>query len=336
MTQANQSTIRPLLSFAIPTYNRAKCLDRLLGALLLQLNGESRVEVIVSDNASTDNTPAVIEDYKQRGHEIRYLRNETNRGPDFNILLCFEQARGKYVWIFGDDDLIAPGTLKRVLDALSLQLYDLVCIRAYAIEGEYVQHKHFAPAPDLDLARAEDLARHFNVFFTFISGMIVNKERISSAPHRPFDSLLNTNLGQLGPFYTALNHHRRSLLIRDPLIAATGNSHVGYALYRVFGPTLTRITGEWIEKKSVQRAIINGTIQTFFPSFLLLTRKSETSSVSEDPHQVLRPCFGKYFRYWIFDYPICKLPLSMAKVWMLVVRVINKVDSLLGYPLVAS
>jgi len=35
---------------------------------------------------------------------------------------------------FGDDDLIAPGTLKRVLDALSLQLYDR-CIRAYAIEG---------------------------------------------------------------------------------------------------------------------------------------------------------------------------------------------------------
>lgn len=336
MTQANQSTIRPLLSFAIPTYNRAKCLDRLLGALLLQLNGESRVEVIVSDNASTDNTPAVIEDYKQRGHEIRYLRNETNRGPDFNILLCFEQARGKYVWIFGDDDLIAPGTLKRVLDALSLQLYDLVCIRAYAIEGEYVQHKHFAPAPDLDLARAEDLARHFNVFFTFISGMIVNKERISSAPHRPFDSLLNTNLGQLGPFYTALNHHRRSLFIRDPLIAGTGNKNVGYALFRIFGTNLARITCEWIDRISVQRAIINGTIQTFFPLYILLIRQSKFSSISENPHQVLRACFGKNFRYWVFDYPIYALPLPLARIWLLIVRTINKIDKLLGNPLVRS
>jgi glycosyltransferase involved in cell wall biosynthesis len=329
MTQMNPSSERPLLSFAVPTYNRAKCLDQLLGVLLKQLHGESRVEVIVSDNASTDNTSAVIEAYRQQGLDIRYLRNETNLGPDFNILQCYEQAAGKYVWIFGDDDLIAPGTLKRVLDALSSQLYDLVCIRAYPFEEGSVQHKKFNPAPDLKLATAADLARHVHVFFTFISGVIVNKERITSMPHQPFESLLGTNLVQLGPYYTALNHHRRSLLICDPLIVAS-KSPVGYALYRVFGPTLARITGEWIEKESVQRAIINGTIQRFFPFFLLLTRQSETSPLSEDPHKVLRPSFGKNLRYWAFDYPICTLPLRFAKFWLLAVRMINRVDRQLG------
>ena len=334
MTQAtSQPSERPLLSFAIPTYNRAKCLDRLLGVLLNQLQSESRVELIVSDNASMDNTSAVVEDYKQRGLSIRYLRNESNRGADFNILQCYEQAAGKYVWVFGDDDVIAPGTLKRVLDALASQLYDLVCIRAYSFEGEYVLHKNFTTAPDLDIARVEDLARHLHVFFTFISGIIVNKELISSVTHRPFDSLLETNLIQLGPYYTVLNHHRRSLLIRDPLIAAMGNNHVEYALYRSFGPTLTQITGEWVENKFVQRVIINATIQTFFPSYLLLTRLSETSDVTENPHQVLRPCFGNNFRYWIFDYPIYALPLPLARVWLLVVRVLSKIDKLIGSPL---
>ena len=333
MTEMSQSSGQPLLSFAIPTYNRAKHLDRLLGVLLKQLHGESRVEVIVSDNASTDNTPAVVEDFRQQGLPIRYNRNEANLGPDANIIQCHERAAGQYVWIFGDDDLIAPGTMKRVLDALSLQLYDLVCIRAYAIEGEYVQHKHFIPAPDLDLARAEDLARHVHVFFTFISGIIVNKERISSVPHRPFDSLLNTNLGQLGPCYTALNHHRRSLLIRDPLIAGTGNNNVGYALFHIFGTNLARITCEWIDRISVQRAIINGTIQTFFPLYILLIRQSKFSSASENPHQVLRSCCGKNFRYWVFDYPIYALPLSLARIWLLIVRAINKIDRLLGSPL---
>jgi glycosyltransferase involved in cell wall biosynthesis len=321
---------KPLLTIAIPTYNRAKCLDRLLGVLLEQFQDERRAELIVSDNASTDNTQAVVADYRQRGLDIRYLCNKDNLGPDFNILHCFEEAAGKYVWIFSDDDIIAPGTLKRVLDALSSQLYDLVCIRAYFFNGDYLQHRSFAQIPDIELARAEDLARHVHVFFTFISGIIVNKERISSVPHRPFDSLFDTNLSQLGPFYTALNHQRRSLLIRDPLIAATGNSHVEYALYRVFGPTFARITGEWIEKKSVQRAIINGTIQTFFPPFLLLTRLSETSSVPEDPHQVLRACFGYNFRYWVFDYPIYALPLPLARIWMLVVRALNKFDRMIG------
>jgi glycosyltransferase involved in cell wall biosynthesis len=163
-----------LLTIAIPTYNRAKCLDRLLGVLLKQLYGESRVEVIVSDNASTDNTPAVVEAYRLQGLEIHYLRNEDNRGPDFNILQCYEQAAGNYVWIFSDDDLIAPGTLKRVLAALTTLLYDIVCIRAYFFEGDYIRHRDLAPVPDIELARAEDLARRVHVIFTFISGVIVN------------------------------------------------------------------------------------------------------------------------------------------------------------------
>lgn len=324
---------KPLLTIAIPTYNRAKCLDRLLGVLLKQLYGESRVEVIVSDNASTDNTPAVVEAYRLQGLEIHYLRNEDNRGPDFNILQCYEKAAGNYVWIFSDDDLIAPGTLKRVLAALTTLLYDIVCIRAYFFEGDYIRHRDLAPVPDIELARAEDLARRVHVIFTFISGVIVNKERISSVPHRPFDSLLGTNLVQLGPFYTALNHHRRSLLIRDPLIAATGNTSVGYALYRVFGPTLARITNEWIEKKSVQRAIINGTILRFFPVWILKDRISRVSSSVEDAHQVLCPCFTNNFRYWVFLYPIYALPFPLTRVWLLMVRVLNKVDKALGSPL---
>jgi glycosyltransferase involved in cell wall biosynthesis len=65
MTQTSKLLARPLLTFAVPTYNRAKYLDQLLGVLLKQLHGESRVEVIVLDNASTDNMPAVVEDYRQ-------------------------------------------------------------------------------------------------------------------------------------------------------------------------------------------------------------------------------------------------------------------------------
>jgi abequosyltransferase len=336
MRQTWLSSEQPLLSFAVPTYNRAKHLDQLLGVLLKQIDGENRVELIVSDNGSSDNTLAVVESYMQRGLDIRYIRNQDNLGADFNILQCYEQAAGRYVWVFGDDDVIAPGTLRRVLSVLSLQLYDMVCLQAQSFDGNYVGHKAFAPTPDLDIVRSEDLARHVHVFFTFISGVIINKERVSTLPHRPFDSLLGTNLVQLGPFYTILNHHRRSLLIRDPLVAATGNSHVGYGLYRTFGPTFTRITREWIEMEPVQRAIINGTIQTFFPPFLLLSRLSETSSVHEDPHQVLRSCFGSNFRYWVFDYPIYKLPVPLARIWQLGTRAVNKVDKLLGGPIRSS
>jgi glycosyltransferase involved in cell wall biosynthesis len=321
---------KPLLTIAIPTCGRAHYLDRLLDVLLEQMRGETRVELLVSDNASADKTRELITTYKERGLAIRYIRNEYNLGADRNILQCYELASGKYVWIFSDDDLIAPDTLKRVLDALSTQLYDLVCIRVYFFQGDYLRHRKFTLTPDLDLTRAEDLARHVHVLFTFISGIIVDKERISSMPHRPFDSLLDTNLAQLGPFYTALNHHRRSLLISDPLIAGTSNKNVAYALYSIFGTNLAKITDEWIENRSVRSAIINGMLQKFFPAWILMTRKSQASSIPEDPNEILRTCYGNYFRYWIFDYPIYALPLPLAKIWLLGVRVINKLDTVLG------
>jgi glycosyltransferase involved in cell wall biosynthesis len=319
----------PLLTFAIPTYNRAHILERLLSVLAEELQGEARVELLISDNASPDKTSAIIAAQRDQGLPIRYIRNETNIGTDRNILQCFEQAAGKYVWIFSDDDLPAPGAIRRILETLSSQEYDLVGIRSYSFVGDYHQHMRFTPKCDLVFARADHLARFIHVFFTFISGIIVNKDRVSSVDHPPFDSLFDTNLAQLGPYYAALNHHRKSLFIRDPLVAATGNATaVGYSMYGVFGRNLTKITDEWIQQKAVRQAIYNGAIRSFFPSWILSGRKSHDPQSVEDPHNALQPCFGYNFRYWAFDYPIYALPLALAEVWMFGVRAINKLDSI--------
>jgi abequosyltransferase len=321
----------PLLTIAIPTFSRTHLLEGLLEVLLEQLEGESRVELLISDNASTDSTGATVAAYQARGLSIRYIRNETNIGPDRNILQCFLLASGDYVWVFSDDDLILPGTIKRVLDVLSLGVYDIVNITAclYQEDGGHLEERT-GPLGDVDFSGAKDFAGAVHVFFTFISGVILHKKRISSLPHRPFESILDTNLTQLGPVYSALNCHRRSLLIRDPLIAARSNSNVGYALYRVFGTTFEKITREWIDDESVRQAIFNGTIRRFLPFWIIPSRELRASSVPEDPHQILRICYGSNMRYWVFIYPIYALPLSLARFWLLGVRVINKIDSILG------
>jgi glycosyltransferase involved in cell wall biosynthesis len=318
---------KPLLSFAVPTWNRADLLDGLLSELLHQLHDEPRVELLISDNASTDGTAALVATYQQRGLNIRYIRNEVNTGADGNILQCYEQASGSYVWIFSDDDLIGPGAIERVLTVLSAKAYDLVCVRHYSFSGEYREHRQFAHLADHEFTSARDLARKVHVFFTFISGIIVNKERVESVPHSPFTGLIGTNLVQLGPYFTALSHHRKSLLIRDPIIAARGNDSVNYALYHVFGCMLSRITREWIASRSVQRAIVGGTIRRFLPSWIIKSRRSRASTISENPHQVLYPVFGSDYRYWAFDYPIYALPLPLAHLWLLGIRLINSLGS---------
>ena len=151
---------RPLLTIAIPTWNRAPLLAGLLEVLLGELRHESRVELLVSDNASTDGTAELLANYQRRGLEMRILRNRSNIGADGNILQCFEEARGKYVWIFSDDDLIQPGSMERVVRVLSGNEYDLVCIRYYSFTGEYEDHRKYRSASDQEYSVAEGLAGH--------------------------------------------------------------------------------------------------------------------------------------------------------------------------------
>jgi abequosyltransferase len=93
-----------LISFCIPTYNRAQYLRETLACILPQLGPD--VEVVISDNASTDGTPEVVDKFQRRFSEIRYFSNGANLGFDRNLLNCLEHASGEYVWFFGSDDLL--------------------------------------------------------------------------------------------------------------------------------------------------------------------------------------------------------------------------------------
>jgi glycosyltransferase involved in cell wall biosynthesis len=99
---ASQSAASPLVSIGLPTYNRAVLLARAIDSLLAQT--WSQLEIVISDNASTDSTQAVCEAYARRDPRIRYLRNDVNLGPQRNFLATLEQARGEYFMWLSDDD----------------------------------------------------------------------------------------------------------------------------------------------------------------------------------------------------------------------------------------
>lgn len=126
-----------LLTIAIPTYNRVEFLNRSLNSILKQF--EDEVEILVSDNASTDETFAymskAIEDYPH----INYVRNENNIGPDNNFLQCYNLAAGKFVLLLGDDDVLMDGALKEILSFLKTDGNDclLVFLNHAIFKNEY-------------------------------------------------------------------------------------------------------------------------------------------------------------------------------------------------------
>src|SRR6266446_8826045 len=112
-------SIRPLLSICIPTYNRAALLKSALAALTPQVVAlGSKVELLVSDNCSPDGTKEVVE-CAQRSCPIRYRRNEENFGGLYNFVnTASEFARGDFSWILGDDDLIRPGAVAKIVSII--------------------------------------------------------------------------------------------------------------------------------------------------------------------------------------------------------------------------
>jgi glycosyltransferase involved in cell wall biosynthesis len=105
----------PKVSVFIPTYNRADMLRESIGSVLKQTYGD--FELIISDNASDDGTESVVRSFNDP--RIRYFKNDQNIGSRGNWNRCFVLARGEYVTILPDDDLMLPENLERKVQVLS-------------------------------------------------------------------------------------------------------------------------------------------------------------------------------------------------------------------------
>jgi glycosyltransferase involved in cell wall biosynthesis len=112
---------QPRLTIAIPTYNRAKQLDRQLNwAVNAIADRWDEIELLVSDNASPDETPQVCQKWQaQTNGRMRIFRQSKNIGITRNCLFCIQEARGDFVWTVSDDDVVLEGTLGWVLSKIS-------------------------------------------------------------------------------------------------------------------------------------------------------------------------------------------------------------------------
>lgn len=116
------------LSICIATFNRGAFIGETLDSILKQL--EPTVEIVVVDGASPDNTPQVMAQYLSSHPNIRYYREQENSGVDCDYDKAVGYATGKYCWLMTDDDLLRPGAIRRVLNAIEHSNRDLIVVNA--------------------------------------------------------------------------------------------------------------------------------------------------------------------------------------------------------------
>ena len=110
--------LKPKISICIPTYNRVNSLINCLKSIAIASKQHfGRFEVCISDNGSDKRTHNMIKKSSQ-GLDVKYQQNEKNIGIPQNFVKVVSMAKGEFVWLLGDDDLLLPDTFDRLFPLL--------------------------------------------------------------------------------------------------------------------------------------------------------------------------------------------------------------------------
>ncbi len=110
------NTLKPTVSIGMPVYNGEKYLKDALDSLLGQTFTD--FELIVSDNASTDNTETICQNYAKRDHRIKYIRQPKNGGAWNNFQFVLHAASGEYFMWAACDDIWHPSWVSNLYEKL--------------------------------------------------------------------------------------------------------------------------------------------------------------------------------------------------------------------------
>jgi glycosyltransferase involved in cell wall biosynthesis len=111
-----KNTAPVLVSIGLPTYNRAGMLRRSIVSALAQDHGN--IELLISDNASTDETEAICREFAAADTRVRYVRHPKNLGPTPNFLYALNESCGEYFMWLCDDDWLDSNYVSECLKEL--------------------------------------------------------------------------------------------------------------------------------------------------------------------------------------------------------------------------
>ncbi len=249
-----------VLTLCVPTYNRAQCLkEQFKRFMTIKPEDRSRMEIIISDNCSSDNTSLVVEEYKNKLDFI-YLRNAENLGADGNFMQCFQKATGKYVWLLGDDDYLQTAHIHELLDTLEKEDYGLVHLSLNCKDKTA-----FRIYDDQN-----DFLNKINVRITFMSANIDRTEYVKNIS---LEKYVNTHLIQVPAHLQATLRGENNLVVNLPYYdsGTETQNNGGYNVFEVFVKNLSRIYDEYEDNGiSVNSLLLlkNKISDFIFPYFL--------------------------------------------------------------------
>jgi len=237
-----------LLSIGVPTYNRAKLLEETINSIVAAMRSASvkdvEVELIISDNASTDDTPHMMAKLKQQYPFIKCLRNEINV-VDENFFLLARAATGRYVWIFADDDLMELNAVDIVLGEIR-KGYSTLILNYSMWDSSFhnlIKPVRYEYSQDLFIQDKNKVLDQFGTGLQFISSIVIEKNILSKEKEYDYRRLHQYGNSFLYAVYSGISVTCNVKYIATTLLKYRGgNSEVGevnkWYKYFIYGNNL--------------------------------------------------------------------------------------------------
>jgi len=231
----------PKVSIGLPVYNGENFIRAALDSILAQTFTD--YELIISDNASTDNTEAICREYISKDPRIKYYKNETNLGGSPNYNRTFELSNGEYFKWAAHDDVIAPDFLRKCVDILDSNSDIVLCHSLVSFideNGDFLKNYNVhlrTHSPKIHVRFHELLAKHlcYPVFGLIRSSALRVTPLMGS--YGAADAIFLLRLALHGRFYEipeflffSRSHAQQSLSILFPDYMSFANENTDYSL----------------------------------------------------------------------------------------------------------
>lgn len=314
-----------LLTIAIPTYNGKDTIGNMLDLLIPQI--EDDVELIISDNCSNEDSIEVIDTYLELCPKIRYIRNDENIGADANFLQCLRLARGKYIHLLSDDDILVPGALKRILYFLrNNEDMGLVYLETGNYYIKYTSDKSCILPKDFtnfDICSSDKILfmNYAHHYWGFVSSFIINS--------REFRKIENPER-YIGSYW--LQSYIHISCTKRLKLGVVGGLSIAAGVYLQQSNLDVALVDGVNYKKMLDFAVMNGFDEKqlydwyidrlcLLASHALVKEKASDNKIIN--RKLLFECSHKYWQAWIRIYPFFVIPGFVCKFIVGIKRILN-------------
>ena len=312
----------PILSICIPTYNRAEYLKKTLESIVVQKKFSSNeVEIVISDNASSDDTGDVAKLYCKKYSNIRYYRNKENV-RDCNYPLVISKATGMYRKLCNDTMEFNEGALELLLSTINNHIKEKPVIFWNSGNEDIKKDTLFCTLNEA-IEKISYWATSISCFGIWEEDFVYNEEGCSKS------------LWQVPNLFGAIEKKDKIYVCTKEFYSIQGvkNKDLSYGLYEVFYKNFLGYILEQCKKGTVTEKVFHKVkkdlLFKFFLGWVVAKRNNSSAKYSETEQfeELLVESYRNesYYKYYRLKVNYCCFVLMLKKKTKLV---INKVRNL--------